>query len=176
VIGNDGWEHAVGDVFGVHDYAGSSEVLRERYADRQAIMRTLREVRPYHFPLLSEGGEIGDEPIVLSEFGGLSFVPQTSEDWFGYRQFASADELLLHYEGLVDALLGSTALAGFCYTQLTDTEQEANGLATADREPKVDPERLRRINTRPSKAVPSEVLDAMIKEEVEQRRRERGQE
>ena len=176
VIGNDGWEHAVGDVFGVHDYAGSSDVLRERYGDRQALTRTLHEVRPYHFPLLSEGGEIGDEPIVLSEFGGLSFVPQTSEDWFGYRQFASPDELLLHYEGLVDALLASTALAGFCYTQLTDTEQEANGLATADRKPKIDPQRLRQINTRPSKAVPSEVLDAMIKEEVEQRRRERGQE
>jgi hypothetical protein len=84
--------------------------------------------------------------------------------------------LLLHYEELVDALLASTALAGFCYTQLTDTEQEANGLAAADRKPKVDPERLRQINSRPSKAVPSEVMDAMIKQEVELRRRERGQE
>ncbi len=30
------------------------------------------------------------------------------------------------------------ALAGFCYTQLTDTYQEANGLLYADRRPKVD--------------------------------------
>lgn len=176
VIGNDGWQHAVGDVFGVHDYAPTGEMLRERYADRETIARTFREVRPHHHPLLGEGGEIGDEPIVISEFGGLGFVPQASEDWFGYGQFASADDLLARYEELVDALLASTALAGFCYTQLTDTAQETNGLLTVNREPKFDPERLRAINSRPSKAVPSEILDVLIKQEVERRRRERGQE
>jgi hypothetical protein len=126
--------------------------------------------------LLGEGGAIDDEPIVVREFGGLAFVPQAREDWFGYGQFANADELLIRYEELVGALLASTALAGFCYTQLTDTEQETNGLLTADRQPKLDPDRLRAINGGPSKAVPSEVLDALIKQEVERRRRERGQE
>ena len=176
VIGNDGWQHAVGDVFGVHDYAPTGDMLRERYSDRETIARTFREVRPHHHPLLGEGGEIGDEPIVISEFGGLGFVPEATEDWFGYGQFATADELLARYEELVDALLASTALAGFCYTQLTDTAQETNGLLTVSREPKFDPERLRTINNRPSKAVPSEVLDVLIKQEVERRRRERGQE
>jgi hypothetical protein len=176
VIGNDGWQHAVGDVFGVHDYAPTGDMLRERYADRQTIARTFREVRPHHYPLLGDDTEIEDEPIVISEFGGLSFVPQASEDWFGYGQFASPDELLTRYEELVDALLGSTALAGFCYTQLTDTAQETNGLLTVNREPKFDLERLRAINSRPSKAVPSEILDVLIKQEVERRRRERGQE
>ena len=176
VIGNDGWQHAVGDVFGVHDYAPTGEMLRERYADRQTIARTFREVRPHHYPLLSEDLDIKDEPIVISEFGGLSFVPQAGEDWFGYGQFAGPDELLDRYEELVDALLASTALAGFCYTQLTDTGQETNGLLTVTREPKFDPERLRAINSRPSRAVPSEILDVLIKQEVERRRRERGQE
>jgi len=176
VIGNDGWQHAVGDVFGVHDYAPTGEMLRERYADRETIARTFREVRPHHHPLLGEGAKIADEPIVISEFGGLGFVPQATEDWFGYGQFATADELLARYQELVDALLASTALAGFCYTQLTDTAQETNGLLTVDREPKFDPERVRAINSRPSKAVPSEILDVLIKQEVERRRRERGQE
>jgi hypothetical protein len=176
VIGNDGWQHAVGDIFGVHDYAPTGDMLRERYADRQTIARTFREVRPHHHPLLGEDIEIEDEPIVISEFGGLGFVPQSSEDWFGYGQFASPDELLARYEELVDALLASTALAGFCYTQLTDTAQETNGLLTVNREPKFDLERLRAINSRPSKAVPSEILDVLIKQEVERRRRERGQE
>ncbi|MCG7392843.1 glycoside hydrolase family 2 [Microvirga sp. ACRRW] len=176
VIGNDGWQHAVGDVFGVHDYAPTGDMLRERYADRETIARTFRDVRPHHHPLLGEDIEIEDEPIVISEFGGLGFVPQATEDWFGYGQFASADELLARYEELVDALLSSTALAGFCYTQLTDTAQETNGLLTVDREPKFDMERLRAITSRPSKAVPSEILDALIKQEVERRRRERGQE
>ncbi|WP_201833503.1 glycoside hydrolase family 2 protein [Microvirga zambiensis] len=176
VIGNDGWQHAVGDVFGVHDYAPTGEMLRERYADRATIARTFREVRPHHHPLLGEGVDIDDEPIVVSEFGGLGFVPQGSEDWFGYGQFADVDALLARYEELVDALLASTALAGFCYTQLTDTAQETNGLLTVNREPKFDIERLRAINSRPSKAVPSEILDVLIKQEVERRRRERGQE
>jgi hypothetical protein len=106
----------------------------------------------------------------------LGFVPQATEDWFGYGQFSSSDELLARYQELVDALLASTALAGFCYTQLTDTAQETNGLLTVNREPKFDPERVRAINSRPSKAVPSEILDVLIKQEVERRRRERGQE
>jgi len=176
VIANDGWQHAVGDIFGVHDYAPSGELLRERYGDRAAVERTFSEVRPHHHPLLGVGGELDEEPIVISEFGGLTFRPGDGEDWFGYGQCEDADALLERYEGLVDALLDSTVLAGFCYTQLTDTEQESNGLLTAAREPKIDPARLRAVTSRPSKAVPSEILDALIKQEVERRRRERGQE
>lgn len=176
VIANDGWQHAVGDILGVHDYAPTGEMLRERYADRAAVMRTFQEVRPHHHPLLGVGGALNDEPIVISEFGGLSFAPEADKDWFGYGRFADPEALIARYEELVDALLASTVLAGFCYTQLTDTEQETNGLATADRRPKLDPERVRRITGRPSRAVPSELLDALIMQEVEKRRRERGQE
>lgn len=175
VIANDGWQHAVGDIFGVHDYAPSGDMLRERYADRAAIARTFREVRPHHHPLTSERIDLGDQPIVISEFGGLTMSPAEDQDYFGYGQFDDPDALLAKYEELVDALLESTALAGFCYTQLTDTEQESNGLLTASREPKFDPERLCAINNRPSKAVPSEILDAFIKQAVEERRKKRDE-
>ena len=174
VIANDGWQHAAGDIFGVHDYAPAGALLLERYADRQTLARTFREVRPHHHPLLGAGGSLGEEPVVVSEFGGLAFTPGTDEDWFGYGQFADAEALLAAYESLVGALLDSSALAGFCYTQLTDTEQETNGLLTARREPKLDPARIRAINIRPSRAVPSEVMDALIKQAVETRRRKRG--
>jgi beta-galactosidase/beta-glucuronidase len=176
VIANDGWQHAVGDIFGIHDYAPTGEMLRARYADRKAVERTFREVRPHHHPLIAKSIELGEEPIVISEYGGLAFAPGTGEDWFGYGQFANADELLARYEELTQALLDSSVLAGFCYTQLTDTEQETNGLLTAAREPKLDAQEVCAINNRPSAAVPSEILDALIKQEVERRRRERGQE
>ncbi len=176
VIANDGWQHAVGDIFGVHDYAPTGEMLRERYIDRAAVERTFHEVRPHHHPLLGEEGKLGREPIVISEYGGLAFTPGEGQDWFGYGQFADAEALLARYEELTQALLDSTVLAGFCYTQLTDTEQETNGLLTVDRAPKLDSERVRAINGRPSRAVPSEMLDALIKQEVERRRHERGQE
>ena len=76
VIGNDGWQHGVGDVFGIHDYTQSAEVLRERYADRNAIQRTFEGVRPHHHPLLGEGGVFEGQPIVISEYGGLSYRPR----------------------------------------------------------------------------------------------------
>jgi len=39
---------------------------------------------------------------------------------------------------------------GFCYTQLTDIEQEQNGIYFYDRQPKYDVERIRQINQRPA--------------------------
>ncbi len=48
----------------------------------------------------------------------------------------------------MNALLDSPHLFGFCYTQLTDVEQEQNGLYTYDRKAKFDVERLRKITSR----------------------------
>jgi hypothetical protein len=44
--------------------------------------------------------------------------------------------------------LHSDPVRGFCYTQLTDIEQEVNGLLTYDRKPKADQARIREITTR----------------------------
>lgn len=50
----------------------------------------------------------------------------------------------------MSALLGSQIVAGFCSTQLTDTERETNGLLTANPGPKLDPKSIRAINARPA--------------------------
>jgi hypothetical protein len=73
----------------------------------------------------------------------------------------SAEAFLERYRDLVGALLSSPVVAGFCYTQLTDTEQERNGLLTAERVPKIAPERVREVLTRPARAVPAEEVDAL---------------
>ena len=52
-------------------------------------------------------------------------------------------------KGLNDAIFSNPAFAGFCYTQITDVEQEVNGLMTYDRKPKFDPEQVKKINTQP---------------------------
>jgi hypothetical protein len=156
VLGNDGWSHALGDILGVHDYAPRGDLLRERYASRSAIERTFAEVRPHHNPLLAHGHTLGDEPVVISEFGGLSLKPDDAEDWFSYSQFDDPERLVDAYDDLVSALVESTALAGFCYTQLTDTEQETNGLLDPQRRPKFNIERVRSITTKPSRATPPE--------------------
>ena len=48
-------------------------------------------------------------------------------------------EFLDVYRGLVEGLMQPGPVVGFCYTQLTDVEQEQNGLLTFAREPKIDP-------------------------------------
>jgi hypothetical protein len=58
----------------------------------------------------------------------------------------------------VGALLDSPAVVGFCWTQLTDTQQERNGLVTASRQPKVPVEEIRAITTRVSAAVPGDAV------------------
>jgi hypothetical protein len=113
VISNDGWQHAVGDILGVHDYSFEGQQLRERYGDRAAIERTFKTIRPHHNPLLSGGHALGTEPVVISEFGGLSTRPAEGEKWFGYATDGEAGDMLARFEDLVAALLDSTALAGF---------------------------------------------------------------
>ncbi|MBV9820908.1 MAG: hypothetical protein JO144_01590, partial [Actinobacteria bacterium] len=76
--------------------------------------------------------------------------------WHGYSVARSSAELLARYRALVDALLDAPAISGFCYTQLTDTQQEKNGLLTAERVPKAELATLRAITRRPSAAVPAD--------------------
>jgi hypothetical protein len=159
VIGNDGWEHVETDILSIHDYALDGQGLRERYGTLEAVELALQG-RPQHYRTMLENSPRGGRPIILSEFGGITFAPEAGKPWFGYGSVSSDDALLSKYEELVYAVLDSPLIAGFCYTQLTDTEQETNGLLTADRTPKLDPEIVRAITTRPSKAIPGDFIAA----------------
>jgi beta-galactosidase/beta-glucuronidase len=163
VIGNDGWEHVVSDIYSIHDYAFDGATLRERYGSIEAVRRTLREVQPGYRSVVLPEYQHTHEPVMLSEFGGISYRPQPSTSWFGYGTVKDPDAFLSKYRELVDAILESPAVAGFCYTQLTDTEQETNGLLTANREPKFDMATVRSITERLSAAVPGDVIRQMQK-------------
>jgi beta-galactosidase/beta-glucuronidase len=176
VIGNDGWQNAIGDIFGVHDYAMDPARLTERYGSAEALQRTFEALRPAHNRLLVDGQTFEQQPVVVSEFGGLSIKPGEGENWYGYATTNDAQELLVLYGALVGTLLDSTGIAGFCYTQLTDTEQETNGLLTAAREPKLDIATIRAITSRPARSVPSEILDAIFQHEVARRRANQAKE
>ncbi len=163
VIGNDGWEHVISDIYSIHDYSFAGTILRERYGSTEAVEHTLHEVQPHYRTLVLPGSPRTDEPIMLTEFGGISYSPQPGEPWHGYGTVTSRDAFLSKYRELVDAILDSPAIAGFCYTQLTDTGQETNGLLTAEREPKLDPATVHQITSRSSAAVPGDVMRQMQK-------------
>lgn len=160
VIDNDGWEHTSTDILSIHDYAFDGDTLQARYGNAEAMQQTFRDVQPgYHQILLDvEGARHSDEPVMLTEFGGVSYEPNGAENWHGYGTVADRAAFLEKYRELVDAILDSSVVAGFCYTQLTDTGQETNGLLTENREPKLDPTRVREITSRASNAVPGEIV------------------
>jgi hypothetical protein len=88
----------------------------------------------------------GGVPFMISEIGGIGWA---TEGGWGYGSGPkNLDEFYARYQGTIDALLDNPNLFGFCYTQLTDIEQEHNGLYYYDRKPKFDLKRLHAITSR----------------------------
>jgi len=133
-------------------------VLRERYGSPEAVERTLAKVQPYYKSLVLPERVDDGAPLVVTEFGGITYDPGSEDFWNGYGAVRSADALLERYEDLVTALLDSPVVAGFCYTQLTDTAQERNGLLDENRVPKIDPAAVAAINRRASMSVPADAI------------------
>ncbi len=158
VIGNDGWEQLEGDVFTIHDYTADAEVLRERYGTREALERTLTAVQPLHRLLVLPDARRQEQPVMVTEFGGISLDVGEPDGWRGYGGVPDAATLLKLFTEQVDALMDSTALVGFCWTQLTDTLQERNGLLTEGRQNKIPPETVRAVLGRASAAVPGDAI------------------
>jgi beta-galactosidase/beta-glucuronidase len=130
IVSNDGWEHAVTDLCTLHDYSPPEDFAR-RY---RSLERALDGKASGH-PPYNPGYAYRGEPLLVTEFGGLKM--SGSGGW-GYAQVGDARQLLQVYRGLIEGLMEPGPVEGFCYTQLTDVEQEQNGLLTYDRRAKVD--------------------------------------
>jgi beta-galactosidase/beta-glucuronidase len=74
----------------------------------------------------------------------VAWVP-LNESW-GYSAAKDEEDFIERYRAVTEPLLQSPVVQGFCYTQLTDVEQEINGLLTYDRQPKVPLEQIKAIN------------------------------
>ena len=92
---------------------------------------------------------------MLSEIGGIA-LSQDPASW-GYSSARGADDLEQRYSALLQVVRNLPMLSGFCYTQLSDTYQEANGLLYADRTPKVPIERIALATRGASRAQQREV-------------------
>jgi beta-galactosidase/beta-glucuronidase len=159
VISNDGWEHTISDIWGVHDYTQFKQQLVDRYGTAEAMERTLNAMTAGRRRILHDPEHRRDHPVMITDFGGLSYRPKSGEAWFGYGTVTSEADYTATMKSLFDAIYESPYLAGFCYTQLTDTMQETNGLLDENRKPKLPIDVLFGIIARPSSSVPSEALD-----------------
>ena len=97
-------------------------------------------------------GKVTSRPIVISEFGGYSHRVKDhlfGIDEYGYGGYATQkeyeDALVKLYSDEVKPLI-SKGICALVYTQVSDVEDETNGLLTYDREVlKVNPERIKKL-------------------------------
>ena len=118
-------------------------VLAEKYADRERLIK----MNAVDKMVLSRGMEYGGEPVLLSEFGGFAMEDGSEVSWGYHEKLKGPEKLLEKIEELLEAVDHIPYLFGWCYTQLTDVEQETNGLLSADRKPKADMDRIREMIT-----------------------------
>ena len=132
-IDTSGNFHVVTDVYDLHDYTQDVEEFAKHYADI-----TEEDGLNFHSSFKNRQKYDRKLPFFLSEYGGIRWT-EDQAGW-GYGQAPqSAEEFLTRLKGLTDVLLDNPNIMGLCYTQLTDVEQEQNGLYTYDRRPKFDP-------------------------------------
>jgi beta-galactosidase/beta-glucuronidase len=151
VLSNEGWHHVDSDILGVHDYASKAETIRERYGALAAVHRTLAGPGPAKRKLIlnarqRERFDRGEAPLMLTEFGGVAYADAQAKSW-GYSTVSSDDDYERLLRLLFAAVRSCEPVAGFCYTQLVDCAQEANGLLRDDNSPKLAVETLRAIVT-----------------------------
>ncbi len=146
VIVNDGWEHTVSDIITLHDYVQNGPTFVERYHEQ--LDRVL--ANEFYFngqcKAFADGYSYKGQPIIISEFGGTAIE---GADGWGYGNHVKDEaEFLKRFDEMTTAIKSLPRVAGYCYTQVSDVQQEINGLMDMERNYKVDPEAIREINER----------------------------
>ena len=143
-IDTSGNFHVETDIYDLHDYEQDVEKFRSHYDPFGNGEGPFRETHPER-QSYTEG-----LPFFISEYGGIKWAPRAEKGEYawGYGEGPQTEEeFFARYRGLTEALLQNPKMFGFCYTQLTDVEQEQNGVYFYSREPKFDSARFYEINT-----------------------------
>lgn len=146
VIGNDGWEHTQTDLLTIHNYTQDQSLFAQTFSNIDHLIKNNRIGLEKNKQLFAHGYSYQGQPILISEYGGVSIA--STKGW-GYGDKAQD---LLSFEkrlkSLTKTIHQNHHISGYCMTQLTDVEQETNGLLTADRKPKISVDKYKHINDR----------------------------
>lgn len=146
VISNDGWEHTISDIITIHDYKQEDELLYQEYTYKDMkILNNLREYNGKH-KLFAKGYKYEGQPVIISEYCGIAI--NSKEGWGYGKQVKDKKELIERFTKLTNAIKKIPYISGYCYTQLTDVQQEINGLMDEKRRYKVEPSIIRNINNK----------------------------
>lgn len=143
VVSNDGWEHTRSDIITLHDYAVDGESLLKNWRRLKENLENKRAFNGERY-VFAKGFHYEGQPIILSEFGGIAYGE--ANDGWGYGSTETREEDFLdRLESLMDAVYSLEDVCGFCYTQLTDVQQEQNGHTYMDRTDKIEPRKICRM-------------------------------
>ena len=151
VIDTSGYVHVETDIFDVHDYDQDPASFKARY---DAMLEKGENKKIFQNHNIIKDKEIEDLPYFVSEFGGTWWSertgtsPNRNQSWGYGKAPEDIESFYARFEALVNALLDNPRIFAFCYTQLTDVEQEQNGIFYYDRGNKFDLARLNKILTR----------------------------
>ena len=143
-IDTSGNYHVKTDIFDVHDYEQDPEVYLARF-------RKFTETDELENHCNNRQTYTPGMPMFVSEYGGIRWSREgnDAEGAWGYGNAPRTEaEYKARYKGLTDVLLDNPKVFGFCYTQLTDVEQEQNGCYYFDRTQKFDTAFFREVNAR----------------------------
>ena len=149
VIDASGGVHYETDMFDVHEYESDPAKLTE-YLEEMKKDETAFHVCSYRYrgnaPYRRETYK--GQPYWVSEYGGVFWNPETVKNGaagWGYGNAKTEEEFAERYAAINEILLSHPRICGFCYTQLTDVEQEQNGLYYYDRRGKFSEETYKKI-------------------------------
>ena len=147
VIVNDGWEHTVSDILTLHDYEEDGKIFKQRYMDfKEEILAS--GLSHNHFKrAFAKGCSYQGQPVIISEFGGIAFE-NGSLGWGYGNKVGTGEEFIRRFDAITTAVKELPYVCGYCYTQVTDVQQEINGLMDIERNFKIEPEVIREINER----------------------------
>jgi beta-galactosidase/beta-glucuronidase len=146
VICNDGWEHTVSDIITLHDYEEGGDDFFARYENLDRILDNTIPHNKSRFAFARGYGYRG-QPVIISEYGGIAFS-NLGEGWGYGHKVKTPEEYISRFDAITTAIKKLERISGFCYTQVSDVQQEINGIMDMERNFKVAPEILKEINTR----------------------------
>ena len=134
--------HVVTDIWSVHNYQREPDALIRDFTFEHGKEPYRNTMDRKDWLAKYEG-----QPYMVDEFGGLPWIPkeERANSWGYGGNIDSLEDFYRILQGEVDALKACKHVVGFCYTQITDVEQEKNGIYYYDRAPKFDTKRIKAI-------------------------------
>ncbi len=147
VIVNDGWEHTISDIITLHDYEEVGETFYRRYMEYKEDILNGKLFHNNYKAGMANGFAYKGQPVIISEYGGIAF--NNDDTGWGYgNKVNTKEDFIRRFDEITTAVKEVPYACGFCYTQVSDVQQEINGLMDMERNFKIEPKIIKEINER----------------------------